>query len=194
MPSAPPAVPAKDVPAKDVPAKDVPAKTELATFAGGCYWCIEAVFEQIPGVLDAKSGFMGGDPRRITYREVCEGDTGHAEVVQLTFDPAKVSFEKLVEVFWEAHDPTSLNRQGADHGTQYRSAIFYHSDEQRRVAEASKAKLAATLEDPVVTEIAAAGTLYDAPEYHQDYYVNNREQGYCRVVIRPKLKKLGLKE
>lgn len=171
-----------------------PAKTELATFAGGCYWCIEAVFEQIPGVLDAKSGFMGGDPHRISYREVCEGDTGHAEVVQLTFDPSKVPFEKLVEVFWEAHDPTSLNRQGADHGTQYRSAIFYHSDEQRRVAEASKTKLAATLEDPVVTEITAAGTLYDAPEYHQDYYVNNREQGYCRVVIRPKLKKLGLKE
>ncbi len=152
------------------------------------------MFEQIPGVVDAKSGFLGGDPRRTSYRDVCEGDTGHAEAVQLTFDPSKVTFAKLVEVFWETHDPTTLNRQGADVGTQYRSAIFYHSDEQRRVAEASKAKLAATLEDPVVTEIAAATTWYDAPEYHQDYYVNNREQGYCRVVIRPKLKKLGLKE
>lgn len=169
-------------------------KTEIATLAGGCFWCTEAVFDQIPGVLRADSGYTGGQTENPTYEEVCTGRTGHAEALEIEFDPRQVSFEQILAIFWEAHDPTQLNRQGNDVGTQYRSAIFYHSDAQRAAAEASIAKLNASgaHPNPVVTEVVPATTFYKAEERHQEYYVNNRNQGYCRVVIRPKLEKLGL--
>lgn len=168
--------------------------TETATFAGGCFWCVEAVLEQIPGVLDARSGYMGGTTPNPTYEQVCSGRSGHAEVVQVTFDPAKVGYDALLEWFWKAHDPTTLNRQGADEGTQYRSAIFVHSDAQRAAAERSKAAAQAQFEDRIVTEIVPASAFTPAEGYHQDYYRGNRAQPYCRAVITPKLKKLGLKE
>lgn len=180
--------------APDTAAAPAAAKTETATFAGGCYWCIEAVFEQIPGVLDAKSGFMGGKTENPSYDDVCSGRTGHAEVVQITFDPAKVTYAALLDWFWRAHDPTTLNRQGADAGTQYRSAIFVHSPEQRAAAEASKAAAQKDFRDPIVTEIADASAFTEADAHHQDFYAQNRQYGYCRVVIAPKLHKLGLKE
>lgn len=169
-------------------------KTEIATLAGGCFWCTEAVFDQIPGVLRADSGYTGGQTDNPTYEEVCTGRTGHAEALEIEFDPRQVSFEQILAIFWEAHDPTQLNRQGNDVGTQYRSAIFYHNDAQRAAAEASIAKLNASgaYPNPVVTEVVPATTFYKAEDHHQEYYVNNRSQGYCRVIIRPKLEKLGL--
>ena len=170
------------------------AGSELATFGAGCFWCVEAVLEQLDGVLDVSSGYMGGEVERPTYKQVCAGNTGHAEVVQVTFDPARISYAALLDWFWQLHDPTTLNRQGADVGEQYRSAIFYHSDEQRQAAERSKAAAAADFDDPIVTEITPAAAFYEAEDYHQDYYRANREQGYCRMVIRPKLGKLGLEE
>jgi peptide-methionine (S)-S-oxide reductase len=176
------------------PEKSPVAKTEVATFAGGCFWCIEAVFEQLPGVVDVRSGFMGGTTANPTYREVCTEDTGHAEVVQVTFDPAKVSYDALLDWFWKSHDPTSLNRQGADEGPQYRSAVFFHSPEQKVAAERSKAAAQKAFADPIVTEITEAGAFTEAEGYHQDYYRQNRAAPYCRAVIQPKLKKLGLKE
>ena len=168
--------------------------TELATFAGGCFWCIEEIFRQQPGVLKVVSGYTGGETKNPTYREVCAGDTGHAEAVQITFDPQVISYEKLLAVFWTAHDPTTLNRQGADVGTQYRSAIFTHSDAQ---AAAARAALEAENRSghfarPLVTEIAPAGPFYPAEDYHQEYYRNNRRAPYCRAVIQPKLEKLGM--
>ena len=168
--------------------------TETATFGAGCYWCVEAVLEQLDGVLDVTSGFMGGEAENPSYADVCTGSTGHAEVVQVTFDPSVLAYDALLSWFWRLHDPTTLNRQGADAGTQYRSAIFYHSEEQRRTAEASRQAAAADFADPIVTEIAAADTYYEAQTDHQDYYRKNKEQGYCRVVIAPKLDKLGLEE
>lgn len=169
-------------------------KTEIATFAGGCFWCIEAVFDQIPGVRRADSGYIGGRVANPTYEQVCEGTTGHAEAVEIEFDPARVTYEQLLALFWEAHDPTQLNRQGHDVGTQYRSAIFYHGEAQRKAAEESIRKLAASgaHAGPIVTQLEPATTFYRAEKYHQAYYVNNRSQGYCRVIIRPKLEKLGL--
>lgn len=170
-------------------------KTEQATFAGGCFWCIEAVFDQIPGVLRAESGYTGGQVANPTYHEVCEGTTGHAEAVQIEFDPARVTYDQLLELFWEAHDPTQLNRQGNDVGTQYRSAIFYHGDAQKKAAEESIRKLASSGKHAgkIVTQVEPATTFYSAEKYHQEYYVNNRSQGYCRFIIRPKLEKMGLK-
>ena len=170
------------------------ATTQLATFGAGCYWCVEAVLEQLDGVLDVTSGFMGGEVKNPTYKQVCSGTTGHAEVVQVTFDPATISYDALLAWFWKLHDPTTLNRQGADVGTQYRSAIFYHSDAQRAAAEASKKTAQADFAAPIVTEITAASTYYEADAGHQDYYRNNRSQGYCRAVIAPKLDKLGLEK
>lgn len=167
-------------------------KTETATFGAGCYWCTEAVMQRVEGVLKSTSGFMGGTVVNPSYEQVCEGTTGHAEVIQVEFDPAKVSFKELVEIFWQLHDPTTLNRQGADVGTQYRSAIFYHSDEQKQVAEESKKAAQPHFKDPIVTEITAASTFYPAKESHQNYYNRNKFAGYCRVVISPKLKKLNL--
>lgn len=165
---------------------------ETATFAGGCFWCTEAVFENIDGVKSVVSGYMGGETIDPTYEEICKGDTGHAEVIQLEFDPSVVSFEELVDVFWQAHDPTTLNRQGADIGTQYRSVIFYHSEEQKQTAAVSLARAQADFKDPIVTEITEAGKFYKAEGYHQDFYSNNKSYPYCRVVITPKLKKLGM--
>ncbi len=164
----------------------------LATFGGGCFWCTEAVFERIPGVLSVVSGYEGGETENPTYREVSRGDTGHAEVIQIEYDPAVVSYEELLELFWKAHDPTTLNRQGADVGTQYRSIILYHDEEQKIKAEASKRKAGEKFSDPIVTEIKPHDTFYPAEDYHQDYFDNNPNAGYCRVVIQPKLKKLDL--
>ena len=192
-PSAAPEVSQEDaMQAADV--EQPPARTELATFGAGCFWCVEAVLEQLDGVLDVRSGYMGGELERPTYKQVCAGTTGHAEVVQVTFDPARISYAALLDWFWQLHDPTTLNRQGADVGEQYRSAIFYHSDEQRQAAERSKTAAAADFGDPIVTEITPAATFYEAEDYHQGYYQANREQGYCRMVIRPKLEKLGLEK
>jgi peptide-methionine (S)-S-oxide reductase len=170
--------------------------TATATFAGGCFWCIEEAFRQTPGVVKAVSGYTGGQKENPTYKEVCSGTTGHAEAVQVTYDPAKVAYEALLDLFWRVHDPTQLNRQGNDIGTQYRSAIFTHDEAQAKAAEASKAALNAsgTLGKPVATVIEPAKVFYPAEAYHQEYYSNNRTQPYCEYVIRPKLKKLGLKD
>ncbi len=169
------------------------SKTELAIIGGGCFWCTEAVLERVPGVLKSVSGYAGGKTDNPTYEDVCTGRTGHAEVIQVEFDPAVVTYDKILEVFFEAHDPTTLNRQGADEGTQYRSVIFYH-DEAQHVA-AVRAKLAAQAHwpDPIVTEIVPLTKFYPAEKYHQDYFKNNPTQGYCSFVIRPKVKKLEQK-
>jgi len=173
-----------------------PSATEVATFGAGCFWCVEAVLERIDGVVKVTSGYMGGSVRNPTYREVCSGTTGHAEVVQVTFDPDRITYRRLLDVFWTLHDPTTLNRQGADVGTQYRSAIFYHSQAQKEAAEASKksANESGAFGSPVVTEITAAGTFYPAEDYHQDFFRLNPGHQYCRFVIAPKLDKLGLDE
>ena len=157
-----------------------------------CYWCIEAVLERTDGVKSVVSGFMGGHVENPTYRQVTTGATGHAEVVEVKFDPEEISYEKLIEQFWKLHDPTTLNRQGADSGTQYRSAIFYHSEEQKKIAEASKKKHAKDFDDPIVTEITKASKFYEAPKEHQNFLTNNPYQGYNRAVVWPKLRKLGL--
>ena len=165
--------------------------TEIATFGAGCFWCVEAVFQELKGVLKVESGYMGGAIPNPTYREVCTGTTGHAEVTRITFDPTVISYEELLEVLWTTHDPTTLNRQGADAGTQYRSAIFYHSEDQKSKAEKSKKDVATTIWDsPIVTEIVPADTFYPAEEYHQDYYALNPNAGYCRAVISPKVAKV----
>ncbi len=173
-------------------APKVPEGSEVITLGAGCFWCIEAAYKQIDGVQAAVSGYMGGTVANPTYEQICEGTTGHAEVVQVVYDPKKITTEKLLSWFFDLHDPTTLNRQGADVGTQYRSAVFYHTDAQKVVAEASKKALGEKLEDPVVTEITKAGTFYPAEKYHQDYYFQNKSNGYCRAVIQPKLKKLKL--
>jgi peptide-methionine (S)-S-oxide reductase len=166
--------------------------TEIALIGGGCFWCTEAVFEKITGVVEVISGYAGGQTSNPTYKEICTGKTGHAEVIKIIFDPKITTFAKILEVFGEAHDPTTLNRQGADVGTQYRSTIMYLSEKQEKVAIAWKKKLSDKFVDPVVTEIVPAPTFYPAEDYHQDYYKKNPNQGYCSFVIRPKLKKLGL--
>lgn len=165
---------------------------DTATFGAGCFWCVEAVFQDLNGVHKVVSGYSGGKIKNPTYREVCSGLTGHAEVIQIHYDSSIISFDELLEVFWETHDPTTLNRQGADVGTQYRSAVFYHSEEQKRLAESYKQKLneAKAFPNPVVTEITAFDAFYPAEEYHQDYYNNNQEYGYCRIVIKPKIDKV----
>ncbi len=164
---------------------------ETATFGGGCFWCTEAIFKSLKGVETVESGYSGGKVKNPTYKEVCTGETGHAEVIQITFDPAVISFRELLEVFWETHDPTTLNRQGADVGTQYRSVVFYHTPQQKEIAEKYKAELNRenVFNKPVVTEITAFDKFYKAENYHQDYYANNSTQGYCQIVIVPKLEK-----
>lgn len=173
-----------------------PTQTETATFAAGCFWCIEEIFRQQPGVLKVVSGYTGGTVKNPTYSQVCSGKTGHAEAIQITFDPQKISYEKLLEVFWTAHDPTQLNRQGADVGTQYRSAIFTHSEAQGTAAQASKqaANSSGHFAKPIATEITPAAEFYPAEDYHQEYYRLNKRAPYCRMVIQPKLKKLGLED
>ncbi|MFW9786240.1 MAG: peptide-methionine (S)-S-oxide reductase MsrA [Candidatus Thorarchaeota archaeon] len=164
---------------------------ETATFGSGCFWCTEAVFQQLKGVESVVSGYSGGHVENPSYRQVTTGRTGHAEVCQVQYDPEQISFEDLLEVFFNTHDPTTLNRQGHDVGTQYRSVIFYHSEEQRKTAERVKAELdsSGTWENPIVTEIVPFEKFYQAEDYHQNYYRNNPTEGYCRVVIAPKLNK-----
>ncbi|NND97481.1 MAG: peptide-methionine (S)-S-oxide reductase MsrA [Pirellulaceae bacterium] len=165
---------------------------ETATFGAGCFWCVEAVFQRLDGVEKVTSGYMGGQVDNPTYEQVCQGTTGHAEVIQVDFDPSKITFKELLEVFWTTHDPTTLNQQGADRGTQYRSAVFYHNDQQKELAETYKKKLndEQAFANPVVTEITAASEMYDAEDYHQNYFNLNKGNPYCRAVIPPKLDKL----
>ncbi len=165
---------------------------EVATFAGGCFWCTEAIFQEVKGVEKVVSGYTGGFIKNPAYREVCNGTTGHAEAIQITFNPELVSYEDLLEIFFGTHDPTTLNRQGADVGTQYRSEVFYHSEEQKEKAEKyiqwiEQEKL---YSNPIVTKVSPASEFYAAEEYHQDYYSQNSQQGYCQMVIAPKLEKL----
>ena len=166
-------------------------KMNLATFGSGCFWCTEAIFQQLKGVESAVSGYSGGAVKNPTYKEVCTGNTGHAEVIQVTYNPEIISYTELLEVFWQTHDPTTLNRQGADVGTQYRSAIFYHSKEQKKLAEGYKQKLedAKIFNNPIVTEITEFDIFYKAEDYHQEYYDNNKTQPYCNFVITPKIEK-----
>jgi len=167
-------------------------KTDTATFATGCFWCTEAIFESLDGVLKVTSGYTGGHVKNPTYKEVCGGETGHAECVQVVYEPNKITYDELLEVFFEVHDPTSLNRQGADVGTQYRSAIFYHNDDQKMKAEYYKNELNknGAFDKPIVTEISPVSVFYTAEDYHQEYYENNKNSNpYCSVVIRPKMEK-----
>ncbi len=164
---------------------------EKATLGAGCFWCIEAVFQKLDGVNDVVSGYMGGSAPNPTYQQVCTGATGHAEVVQLTFDPEVIGYQQILQVFWHTHDPTTLNRQGNDVGTQYRSAVFYHNQQQKEIAEELKQSLDAQKiwDQPIVTEIVPADTFYAAENYHQNYFNSNSQQPYCQLVINPKLKK-----
>jgi peptide-methionine (S)-S-oxide reductase len=163
--------------------------TELATFGGGCFWCMDALFKMVPGVKSSTCGYAGGHTEFPSYEEVCTGDTGHAEVIQVEFDPSVISYEKILEKFWSAHDPTTLNRQGPDSGTQYRSILFYRNSEQKAIAEKSKAEAQKHLGRAVVTEIVPFTKFYRAEDYHQDYFANHPDQAYCQIVIRPKVAK-----
>jgi peptide-methionine (S)-S-oxide reductase len=165
-------------------------KTEIADFGGGCFWCMEAVFERVPGVISVTSGFAGGTTANPTYEQVCTETTGHAEVTEIAFDPTKVSYNHLLDVFWQAHDPTTLNRQGADEGTSYRSIILYRDKKQQLEAEKSKLAAQQNFRNPIVTEIVPLKEFYPAEDYHQKYYDNNSGAPYCQVVITPKLDKL----
>jgi peptide-methionine (S)-S-oxide reductase len=189
-------IPVKAAPERDkeVPVQsqsDEKAGTQLATFGAGCFWCVEAVFQRLEGVLSVESGYAGGTVEDPTYEQVCSGTTGHAEVCRIRFDPAKISYATLLEVFWKTHNPTTLNRQGYDLGTQYRSVIFYHTEEQRELAEKYKKELDASgaWNRPIVTEIEPAPPFYKAEEYHQNYYNSNPGKGYCARIIAPKLEK-----
>lgn len=168
------------------------SKTDTATFGTGCFWCTEALFKELNGVISVMPGYAGGHTVNPTYKEVCSGETGHAECAQIVYDPSKISYDDLLEVFWEAHDPTQLNRQGNDVGTQYRSVIFYHNDEQKRLAEKYKTELdrSGAYDKPIVTQIAPLEKFYPAENYHRDYYEYNKDKNpYCSIVIRPKLEK-----
>ena len=171
--------------------RENPSEIEKATFGSGCFWCTEAVFQQLKGVKAVVSGYSGGTAPNPTYEQVCSGRTGYAEVVQVTYDASIISFDELLKVFWQTHDPTTLNRQGHDVGTQYRSAIFYHNDDQRRIAEAYQQQLDAsgTFAAPIVTEITPLTNFYPAENYHHDYFRSNPAQSYCAFVIRPKVEK-----
>lgn len=164
---------------------------EKATFGMGCFWCSEAVFERVKGVETVVSGYAGGKTSNPTYEEVCSGSTGFAESIQITYDPAVITYDELLEIFWKTHDPTTLNRQGNDIGTQYRSVIFYHNEKQKKLAEEYKEKLdkSGAWDKPIVTEIVPFTNFYSAEDYHQDYYANNPHQGYCAYVISPKVEK-----
>ncbi len=166
-------------------------KSEIATFGGGCFWCVEAIFERLKGVETVESGYSGGHVKNPTYSQVTTGETGHAEVVRITFDPSQINYRDLLKVFFETHDPTTLNRQGADVGTQYRSTVFYHNEDQRRIAESVIRELdsAGIWNDPIVTTVEPFQAFYSAEGYHQEYFENNPNQGYCRVVIQPKVEK-----
>lgn len=180
---------------RDLDSQSSGNKRELATLAGGCFWCLEAVYNQLRGVLKVESGYAGGHIPNPTYQQVCMGSTGHAEVVQITFDPEAITFRDLLEIFFTIHDPTTLNRQGADVGTQYRSAIFYHTPSQKETAEQIIAEMSAERiwDDPIVTEVEPLKDFYGAEAYHQEYYRNNPSQPYCQVVIAPKVTKFRQK-
>ena len=165
---------------------------EYAYFGGGCFWCVEAVYEKLDGIESAVSGYAGGTKNNPTYEQVSAGTTGHAEVVRIEYDPKVISYSELLDMFWKSHDPTTLNRQGADEGTQYRSIILYESEEQKKKAEESMNKASKNFNNPIVTEIVPLQAFYTAERYHQDFYENNPNYGYCRIVIAPKLKKLNL--
>lgn len=167
-------------------------KFEKAIFASGCFWCGEAVFEELRGVISVESGYAGGETNDPTYEKVLNGKTGHAEAIQVTFDPKKISYQDLLEVFWATHDPTQLNRQGGDIGHQYRSVIFYYNEEQKKLAKESKERLedSSEFKKPIVTEIVPLEKFYPAEKYHQDYYLRNQDARYCQIVINPKLEKL----
>lgn len=174
------------------PSETTEAKLEIATLGAGCFWCVEAVFNELEGVVSVESGYTGGHVINPTYEEVCGKRTGHAEVCRITFDPTKIGFEELLEVFWQTHDPTTLNQQGADRGPQYRSAIFYHDDRQKELAEKYKRALdeSGAFRAPIVTEITAASVFYKAEDYHQNYFASNPLDGYCNAVARPKVDKV----
>jgi peptide-methionine (S)-S-oxide reductase len=167
------------------------ANLDTATFGTGCFWCTEAIFQQLNGVEKVTSGYSGGQVKNPTYREVCSGTTGHAECLNIVYDTTKITFDELLEVFWQVHDPTTLNRQGADVGTQYRSVVFYHDEQQKARVEKYKAALdkSGAWDKPIVTTLEKFELFYPAEDYHQNYYINNTEQGYCQFVIRPKLEK-----
>lgn len=169
-------------------------RAELATFGGGCFWCTEAIFQMLDGVKSVTSGYAGGTMANPTYKEVCSGKTGHAEVIQIEFDPRKISYEKLLAVFWDVHDPTTLNRQGPDSGTQYRSIILYRNEAQKSAAEKSKIEAQKNFSSRIVTEIVPLTKFYKAEDYHQDYFRKNPNDAYCRIHIPPKLEKLKAKE
>ena len=168
------------------------AKSDIATLGGGCFWCVEAVFQRIEGVLSVKPGYAGGDIKNPTYKQIRTGNTGHAEVAKIEFDPEKITYSQILNVFWQSHDPTTLNRQGNDVGTQYRSVIFFHDESQREIAEKSKidADKSGYWDNKIVTEITLLNNYYDAEDYHDNYYNNNPNQPYCLFVIKPKLDKL----
>ena len=168
------------------------AKSDIATLGGGCFWCVEAVFQRIEGVLSVKPGYAGGYIKDPTYKQICTGNTGHAEVAKIEFDPEKITYSQILNVFWQSHDPTTLNRQGNDVGTQYRSVIFFHDEGQREIAEKSKidADKSGYWDNNIVTEITLLNNYYDAEDYHDNYYNNNPNQPYCLFVIKPKLDKL----
>ena len=172
--------------------KNINQNIEQATFGAGCFWCVEAVFQNIEGVLDVRSGYTGGSTENPTYEDICTGNTGHAEVIQIDFDSTLISYDKLLNIFWKSHDPTTLNRQGADTGTQYRSAIYFHSETQNESARKSKdaADKMELYSDPIVTEISSLTTFYIAENYHQNYFRINQNAPYCQIVIKPKLDKL----
>jgi peptide-methionine (S)-S-oxide reductase len=169
------------------------SKTEFATFGGGCFWCTEAVFQRVPGVIRSVSGYSGGKTENPTYEDICAHGSGHAEVIQVEFDPAMINYEKLLEIFFESHDPTTLNRQGADEGDQYRSVIFYHDAEQQKVAGRAKLAAQAQYENPIVTELVPLKKFWRAEDYHQDYFNQHPTAGYCAFVIKPKVSKLQKK-
>jgi peptide-methionine (S)-S-oxide reductase len=164
-------------------------QTEFATFGGGCFWCMEAEFQKLPGIKSLTSGFSGGRTENPTYEQVCSGTTGHAEVIQIGYDPTKVSYERLLQAFWIAHDPTTSNRQGADEGTQYRSIILYRNEAEKLAAEKSKAEAQKNFSSPIVTELASFKKFYPADDHHQNYFNTNPNQPYCQVIIKPKLEK-----
>ncbi len=167
---------------------------KLATLGGGCFWCVEAVYLMIEGIENVVSGYSGGQIKNPSYKEICTGRTGHAEVVQLEYDSTKITFEEILEIFWSCHNPTTLNRQGNDIGTQYRSVIYYHNDEQKEIADKSIVETAPTIwDDPIVTELSPIEVFYPAEEYHQDYYRLNPQNGYCSVVVGPKVAKIRKK-
>jgi peptide-methionine (S)-S-oxide reductase len=179
--------------AQEIPMKSATNHTETAVFGGGCYWCTEAIYQMLPGVKSVASGFAGGAKENPTYDEVCTGTTGHAEVIQIEYDPAVISYEKLLHTFWEAHDPTTLNRQGPDSGTQYRSIILFKTPEEKAIAEKSKAEAQKNFKAPIVTEIVPLKKFWKAENYHQNYFRTHTNQPYCQAIIRPKVEKFEKK-